>query len=101
MLHRQAKEAMELKFSFTWQLLGALRTPTLVKVATKQVAVSLLKAKMRRGGTAKGALQRRPTVEMQKRMEEETMEEEEGKTDDGSDSDSDFGPPLGELLKID
>jgi hypothetical protein len=101
MLHRQAKEAMELKFSFTWQLLGALRTPTLVKVATKQVAVSLLKAKMRRGGAARGALQRRPTVEMQKRMEEETMEEEEGKTDDGSDSDSDFGPPLGELLKID
>ena len=92
---------MELKFSFTWQLLGALRTPTLVKVATKQVAVSLLKAKMRRGGAARGALQRRPTVEMQKRMEEETMEEEEGKTDDGSDSDSDFGPPLGELLKID
>ena len=101
MLHRQAKKAMELKFSFTWQLLGALRTPTLVKVATKQVAVSLLKAKMRRGGAARGALQRRPTVEMQKRMEEETMEEEEGKTDDGSDSDSDFGPPLGELLKID
>ena len=90
-----------MKFSFTWQLLGALRTPTLVKVATKQVAVSLLKAKMRRGGAARGALQRRPTVEMQKRMEEETMEEEEGKTDDGSDSDSDFGPPLGELLKID
>lgn len=80
MLHRQAKEAMELKFSFTWQLLGALKTPTLVKVATKQVAVSLLKAKMRRGGAARGALQRRPTVEMQKRMEEETMEEEEGKT---------------------
>ena len=101
MLHRQAKEAMELKFSFTWQLLGALRTPTLVKVATKQVAVSLLKAKMRRGGAARGALQRRPTVEMQKRMEEETMEEEEGKTDDGSDYNSDFGPPLGELLKID
>ena len=101
MLHRQAKEAMELKFSFTWQLLGALRTPTLVKVATKQVAVSLLNAKMRHGGAARGALQRRPTVEMQKRMEEETMEEEEGKTDDGSDSDSDFGPPLGELLKID
>ena len=89
---------MEKKFSFTWQLLGALRTPTFTKCPTKEVAVSLLKAKMRRGGAARGALPRRPTLEMINKVGEETTDEEEDKTDDGSESDSEFGPLLGAIL---
>ena len=68
----------------------------------ENVADSLLKARMRRGGTASGALPRLPTLQMLKKMEEEeTIEEEEDENEDGSSPDSDFGPLLGELLKID
>ena len=108
MLLRQAKAVMEKKFSYTWQLLGALRTPTLTRCAPEHVADSLLKAKMRRGGTARGATPRRPTLQMLKKMEEEetmeeegTMEEEEDEAEDGSNLDLDFAPILGELLQID
>ena len=102
MFLRQAKAAMEKKFSYTWQLLGALRTPTLTKCMAENVADSLLKARMRRGGTASGALPRLPTLQMLKKMEEEeTIEEEEDENEDGSSPDSDFGPLLGELLKVD
>ena len=93
---------MEKKFSYTWQLLGALRTPTLTRCAPEHVADSLIKAKMRRGGTARGATPRRPTLQMLKKMEEEeTMEEEEDEAEDGSSLDLDFAPLLGELLQID
>ena len=99
MLLRHAKAAMEKKFSFTWQLLGALRTPTLMQCVTEREANSLLKAKLRRGGTARGAPPPRPTLQMMKRMEEEeNLEEREDEAEDGSDLDSDFGPLLGALL---
>ena len=98
MILRHAKAAMEKKFSFTWQLLGALRTPTLTKCATKDMAVSFLKAKMRRGGTAREERPRQSSTRMLKNLEEDRMEEED-RTE--SESESDFGPLLGELLKID
>ena len=99
MLLRHAKATMEEKFSFTWQLLGAFRTPTLMQCVTEREANSLLKAKLRRGGTARGAPPPRPTLQMMKRMEEEeNLEEREDEAEDGSDLDSDFGPLLGALL---
>ena len=99
MLLRKAKAAMEKKFSYTWQLLGPLRTPTLTKCVAENVADYLLKARMRRGGTARGAPPPRPTLQMMKRMEEEeNLEEREDEAEDGSDLDSDFGPLLGALL---
>ena len=99
MLLRHAKAAMERKFSFTWQLLGALRTPTLTPCAAKREANSLLiQAKIRRGGTAsRQALQRRPTLQQLKMMEEEELvEERDDKAEDGSEDG--FGPLLGALL---
>ena len=101
MLLRKAKAAMEKKFSYTWQLLGPLRTPTLTKCVAENVADYLLKARMRRGGTARGALPRLPTLQMLRKMEEEVMVEGEDEAEDGSSPDLDFGPLLGELLKID
>ena len=70
--------------------------PTLTQCVTEREANSLLRAKMRRGGTARVAPTRRPTL---KRMEEdENVEEREEEAEDGSDLDSDFGPLLGALL---
>lgn len=96
LLLRQAMAAMERKFSFTWQLVGAFRTPTLSKCA----ADSLLNARMRRGGTARGALPRRPTLQMLKKLETAEAETEEVETEE-DEAESGFGPLLGELLKID
>ena len=102
MLIRQAKAALEKEFPFTWQLRGALRTPTLVKCAAEHVAESLLKAKLRRGGAATGASPQWPTLQMLEKMEEEeAMEEEEDEAEDGGSPDWTFAPLLGELLKID
>ena len=100
MLLRHAKAAMERKFSFTWQLLGALRTPTLTPCAAKREANSLLiQARMRRGGTAsRQALPRRPTLQLLKKMEEEehVEEREDKEAEDGSEDGC--GPLLGALV---
>ena len=92
MLLRHAMAAMERSF---WQQLGALRTPTL----TPRPAL-LIKAKMRRGGTAsREALPRRPTLQQLRKVEEEEcVEEREGEDESGNNFDSDFGPLLGALL---
>ena len=100
MLLMHAKAAMERKFSFTWQLLGALRTPTLTPCAAKREANSLLiQARMRRGGTAsRQALRRRPTLQLLKKMEEEehVEEREDKEAEDGSEDGC--GPLLGALV---
>ena len=66
---------MKRRFSFTWTLVGALRTPTL----TKEVSTHLLKAKMRRGGTADRATPALTALQCARSMEkeEEEMENEE------------------------
>ena len=99
-LHRHAKAAMERKFSFTWQLLGALRTPTLTpRPAEREANSLLLKAKMRRGGAASSeALPRWPSLQQLRKVEEEehVEEREDKEAEDGSEDGC--GPLLGALL---
>ena len=99
-LHRHAKAAMERKFSFTWQLLGALRTPTLTpRPAEREANSLLLKAKMRRGGAAsREALPLWPSLQQLRKVEEEehVEEREDKEAEDGSEDGC--GPLLGALL---
>ena len=91
---------MERKFSFTWQLLGALRTPTLTPRPAEREANSLiLKAKMRRGGAAsREALPRWPSLQQLRKVEEEehVEEREDEEAEDGSEDGC--GPLLGALV---
>ena len=87
---------MKRRFSFTWTLVGALRTPTL----TKEVSTHLLKAKMRRGGTADRATPALTALQCARRMEKEEEEEIENEEEEEAAGEH-VCPLLGEILKID
>ena len=76
--------------------MGALRTPTL----TKEVSTHLLKAKMRRGGTADRATPALTALQCARRMEKEEEEELENEEEVAGEH-LDICPLLGEILKID